>query len=100
MPERCCTPEINNNGGPAENGDNLLAIKAPDQKETAGHDLKENWNGISFYCSEVGMRQVLDGTSKTYMVGEKWLYFENYESGLDIGDTEPAFTGCNTTRSV
>jgi prepilin-type processing-associated H-X9-DG protein len=41
------------------------------------------------------MRQVTDGTSKTYMVGEKWMYFENYDTGQDTGDGEPAFSGNN-----
>lgn len=90
------TPEIDNSGGPPELGADLLAVKPPDAIKSARGDLKENWNGIAFYCSEVGMRQITDGTSKTYMVGEKWMYVDNYESGLDDGDSEPALVGCNT----
>ena len=63
--------------------------------KTAANDLKKDWNGIVFYRSEVNMRQVTDGTSKTYMVGEKWMYYENYDTGLDTGDGEPAFSGNN-----
>ena len=91
------SPEIpNEQGGPPEKGEDLLSIQASVEKKTAEGDPIENWNGICFYRSQVNMRSVEDGTSKTYMVGEKWLYFENYDTGLDIGDTEPAFTGCNT----
>jgi prepilin-type N-terminal cleavage/methylation domain-containing protein/prepilin-type processing-associated H-X9-DG protein len=91
------TPEVpNQNGGPSENGENLLSIQPQFYDKSAYGDPIENWNGIVFYRSEVNMRHVVDGTSKTYMVGEKWLYTENYESGLDPGDSEPAFTGCNT----
>jgi len=83
--------------GPPETGEDLLAIRpsnGPDML-TAKGDPKSNWNGIVFYLSEINMRQVTDGTSKTYMVGEKWMYYENYETGQDPGDGEPAFSGNN-----
>jgi prepilin-type N-terminal cleavage/methylation domain-containing protein/prepilin-type processing-associated H-X9-DG protein len=86
--------------GPNELGDNLLAVVPEDHKETVSAEgfaktPKSNWNGIAFYRSEVNMRHVIDGTSKTYLVGEKWMYYENYETGLDAGDGEPAFSGNN-----
>ncbi len=86
--------------GPNEMGEDLLGID-PDFPNvinlTQGpfSEPKSTWNGIAFYRSEVNMRQVTDGTSKTYMVGEKWMYFENYETGQDAGDGEPAFSGNN-----
>jgi prepilin-type N-terminal cleavage/methylation domain-containing protein/prepilin-type processing-associated H-X9-DG protein len=82
-------------GGPFEMGDNLLAVTAPDVGQSAQNDLKKNWNGIVFYRSEINMRHCTDGTSKTYLVGEKWMYYENYETGQDTGDGEPAFSGNN-----
>lgn len=87
--------------GPAEMGEDLLAIQPPDIQATASSgsglpsDPKANWNGIVFYRSEVNLRQITDGTSKTYLVGEKWMFFENYETGQDTGDGEPAFSGNN-----
>ena len=47
------TPEINNNGGPSENGDNLLAIKAPIQNETAArrHERKLERHRILLFRS-------------------------------------------------
>lgn len=90
------TPEISNSGGPSESGENLIAIVPNDENRTALNDPIDKWDGIVYYRSEVSMRQVTDGTSKTYMVGEKWLDAAHYEDGFDIGDTEPAFTGCNT----
>jgi prepilin-type N-terminal cleavage/methylation domain-containing protein/prepilin-type processing-associated H-X9-DG protein len=87
--------------GPGEMGENLLAVTAPDVNLTSSAggglpgDSKTSWNGIVFYRSEVNMRQVTDGTSKTYLVGEKWMYYENYETGQDTGDGEPAFSGNN-----
>jgi prepilin-type N-terminal cleavage/methylation domain-containing protein/prepilin-type processing-associated H-X9-DG protein len=82
--------------GPIERGeDGFHSITAPDVAETAQHDKKKDWNGIVFYKSEIAIRHITDGTSKTYMVGEKWLYYENYDNGQDTGDGEPAFSGNN-----
>jgi prepilin-type N-terminal cleavage/methylation domain-containing protein/prepilin-type processing-associated H-X9-DG protein len=51
--------------------------------------------GVVFGRSEINFRQVEDGTSNTYMVGEKYVSTDNYDDGLDEGDNEPAFTGNN-----
>jgi prepilin-type N-terminal cleavage/methylation domain-containing protein len=83
------------NGLPNEGGDNLLAVNAADYVQSADGDLYENWNGVVFYKSEVNFRQVTDGTSRTYMVGEKWMNTRFYETGEDNGDNEPAFAGNN-----
>ena len=82
-------------GEPPENGENLLAIVPEDYQITGAGDEKENWNGIVFYRSEINMRQIPDGTSNTYMVGEKWMHSANYDTGFDSGDGEPAFSGNN-----
>jgi prepilin-type N-terminal cleavage/methylation domain-containing protein/prepilin-type processing-associated H-X9-DG protein len=52
--------------------------------------------GVVYGRSEVSFRQITDGTSKTYMVGEKYMSKDEYDTGLDIGDNEPAFSGNNT----
>jgi prepilin-type N-terminal cleavage/methylation domain-containing protein/prepilin-type processing-associated H-X9-DG protein len=52
--------------------------------------------GVVFGRSEINFRQILDGTAKTYMVGEKYMSTDNYDDGLDWGDNEPAFSGNNT----
>ncbi|MBN1853412.1 MAG: DUF1559 domain-containing protein [Pirellulales bacterium] len=51
--------------------------------------------GVCFERSEVGIRHITDGTSKTYMVGEKYLNPEYYENGLSEGDNETWCTGFN-----
>ena len=51
--------------------------------------------GVVFGRSEISFRNVEDGTSNTYMVGEKYMSTDNYEDGLDAGDNEPAFSGNN-----
>lgn len=52
--------------------------------------------GVVFGRSEINFRQIPDGTSNTYMVGEKYMSADEYDSGLDFGDNEPAFSGNNT----
>jgi prepilin-type processing-associated H-X9-DG protein len=50
-------------------------------------------NGICYARSEVTLAQVSDGTSNTYLLGEKYLNPDDYYTGLDGGDNEDAYTG-------
>jgi prepilin-type N-terminal cleavage/methylation domain-containing protein/prepilin-type processing-associated H-X9-DG protein len=52
--------------------------------------------GVVFGRSEINFRQVEDGLSNTYALGEKFMSTDNYEDGLDDGDNEPAFAGNNS----
>jgi prepilin-type N-terminal cleavage/methylation domain-containing protein/prepilin-type processing-associated H-X9-DG protein len=52
-------------------------------------------NGISFQRSEVAIRNVIDGTSRTYLIGERYLNPADYENGEDRGDNETWCTGYN-----
>jgi prepilin-type processing-associated H-X9-DG protein len=49
--------------------------------------------GVCFQCSQINTRDVTDGTSCTYLVGEKYLNPRHYTSGSDGGDNEDVFTG-------
>jgi prepilin-type processing-associated H-X9-DG protein len=51
--------------------------------------------GISFQRSEVSIAQILDGTSRTYCIGEKFMRPDRYETGNDGGDNETWCTGYN-----
>jgi prepilin-type N-terminal cleavage/methylation domain-containing protein len=51
--------------------------------------------GISFQRSQVAARHVTDGTSQTYLIGERYLNPINYETGVDIADNETWCTGYN-----
>jgi prepilin-type processing-associated H-X9-DG protein len=51
--------------------------------------------GISFIRSEVGIQHVSDGSSKTYLIGEKYLNPANYDTGADPSDNETWCTGYN-----
>jgi prepilin-type N-terminal cleavage/methylation domain-containing protein/prepilin-type processing-associated H-X9-DG protein len=51
--------------------------------------------GVSFQRSEVAIRHITDGTSQTYLIGEKYLNPEHYETGQDDADNETWCTGWN-----
>ncbi|MCO6045945.1 DUF1559 domain-containing protein [Aeoliella sp. ICT_H6.2] len=53
------------------------------------------YSGVTFGTSEVSMRQISDGTSNTYMIGEKMVPADLYETGSHAGDNETWCTGFN-----
>ncbi|MBX3427542.1 MAG: DUF1559 domain-containing protein [Pirellulales bacterium] len=63
--------------------------------QASGRDAGAELNGISYQRSQIGIRQVSDGTSNTYLVGEKALTLTNYDTGDDPGDNETWCTGFN-----
>jgi hypothetical protein len=53
-----------------------------------------------YYRSTVSIRQIIDGTTKTYLVGEKWMPVDGYDgfvdenaSGYTAGDNQSMYTG-------
>ncbi len=56
--------------------------------------------GVSFPRSQIRMADITDGVSNTYLVGEKYMNSDCYETGGDYGDNEGMYSGCanNTTR--
>ena len=58
--------------------------------------LDDYFTGISFRRSEVKIAEVTDGTSTTYMVGEKYLDADRYFTGTDYGDNQSLFCGWNS----
>ena len=54
------------------------------------------FTGISFMRSEIKMADVSDGTSNTYMVGEKYLDPDHYFTGRDGTDNQSLFCGFNS----
>jgi prepilin-type N-terminal cleavage/methylation domain-containing protein len=55
--------------------------------------------GVILQHSRFKMKQILDGASKTYLVGEKYLTTDHYYDGMDAGDNETAYSGLNWDSS-
>jgi prepilin-type processing-associated H-X9-DG protein len=53
------------------------------------------YTGIIFRRSEVALRDVQDGTTTTYLIGEKYLNPDDYRTGRDWGDNEDMYSGGN-----
>ena len=52
-------------------------------------------HGVSFWCSEMGVHQIADGMSKTYLIGEKYVMVDQYFTGGHGAENETALTGFN-----
>ena len=50
-------------------------------------------SGISFLHSQIKSAHITDGASNTYLIGEKYLDPNNFNTGTDPGDNETAMTG-------
>jgi type II secretory pathway pseudopilin PulG len=61
----------------------------------AWHPLLAHQQGVMYGGSLVQIRQITDGTSKTYICGEKYHNPAAYEDCSDYTDTEGAWTGNN-----
>jgi hypothetical protein len=55
----------------------------------------QSFDGVIFGRSHVRQRQIRDGLSKTYLVGEKYVDRLRYQTGEDWGDNESLYTGFN-----
>jgi hypothetical protein len=63
--------------------------------KTRNNTCSPEMTGISYQRSEIAARDVTDGTSQTYLIGERYLNPADYETGLDPGDNETWCTGYN-----
>jgi prepilin-type N-terminal cleavage/methylation domain-containing protein/prepilin-type processing-associated H-X9-DG protein len=60
------------------------------------------YTGVIFQRSEIVITDILNGTSNTYLVGEKFLDPGHYDNGVGKGDNENIYVGMDndTTRST
>ncbi|HOM17287.1 MAG TPA: DUF1559 domain-containing protein [Thermoguttaceae bacterium] len=52
-----------------------------------------DYNGIAHQCSEIAMADIKDGSSNTFLAGEKYLNPDHYNTGGDGGDNESMYAG-------
>jgi prepilin-type N-terminal cleavage/methylation domain-containing protein len=72
---------------------NPASVAAGDaMAESAWPDMSDR-NGLAHVRSEVDIAQVRDGTSNTYMIGEKYLDPDFYTTGSDPADNENLYVG-------
>lgn len=71
-------------------------------KDNKGQPPDQLFSGLSFVCSRIRPRHVVDGLSKTYLAGEKYLDPQAAFTGTDLGDNENYLAGFNndTSRST
>jgi len=55
----------------------------------------DDLTGVCFLRSTISLSDVTDGATQTYLVGEKYLNPDAYESGTDAGDREICYVGFN-----
>jgi prepilin-type N-terminal cleavage/methylation domain-containing protein len=69
--------------------------------DTTGHSynpdprMPDPYTGVCFQRSEINIKHIADGTTQTYIIGEKYLNPINHETGEDGGDNENWGTGFN-----
>ncbi len=51
--------------------------------------------GIMYMCSKVKMSDISDGTSNTFLAGEKYIDADYYLAGLDPGDDQSVYSGAD-----
>jgi prepilin-type N-terminal cleavage/methylation domain-containing protein len=92
-------PGGNTRGGPEANYN--IATNFAWTTDTVGNGAAQGnypvdpFTGVCFQRSEIGIKHITDGSSNTYLLGEKYLDPTNYETGADAGDNESWGTGFN-----
>ena len=52
-------------------------------------------NGVIYTGSQIRKDDIIDGTTNTILLGEKFLNPNNYSNGLDKGDSKSMYSGCS-----
>jgi prepilin-type processing-associated H-X9-DG protein len=76
-------------GGPGYNGGALASYNFPPKPDPVAVAA----TGVSFRSSQIRIKDITDGTTYTYMVGEKFVATNLYPTGTDEADNEWAFCG-------
>ncbi|MEO9590583.1 DUF1559 domain-containing protein [Rhodopirellula bahusiensis] len=81
---------INGGGAIVRYGPGPASIE--DARTYVWPDMSSN-TGVSYQRSRLQLRDITDGLSNTYMLGEKQLPFTSYGGGNNLGDNESAYSG-------
>ena len=52
-------------------------------------------NGVIYFGSQVRKDDITDGSTNTFLLGEKFLNPNNYSNGADKGDSKSMYSGCS-----
>jgi len=88
------------NAGDADfgGGPGPQTLQEGDSRRYQWNDFRQA-NGLSYLRSMVRRSQIIDGGSNTYLLGEKYLQIDLYETGTDPGDNESPYTGVNVDHT-
>ncbi len=90
----------------ASNAATLTSVAKCDYAANAGDlttaENTETGTGICYRRSKIRVAAISDGMSNTYLVGEKSLYPESYETGQSGGDDDTMYFGgnCDALRTT
>ncbi len=59
------------------------------------NEIARNADGIAYTCSMIGVAEITDGLSNTYLAGEKYVCADHYETGIDGHDNQNPWIGEN-----
>ena len=71
----------------------VATLEAADTMTNSQWDDMSQQTGIAHQRSEVTMAQIRDGSSNTFLIGEKYIDSGCYNDGTDMGDNDTAFSG-------
>ncbi len=92
---------VGHEGWPEANGHNKTKFGWQPANMKEALDPKFFWfittgfTGVSFGRSQVRPEQITDGTTHTYLIGEKFIQPDHYKNGRSGGDNETMYTGFN-----
>ncbi len=86
---------IKNSGDPPfRKPSNYTAAESYDWTDTEDPAKSSYCTGVVYYRSEIGFKNITDGSSNTYLVGEKYINSDAYDySVTDFGENQSAYNG-------
>jgi prepilin-type N-terminal cleavage/methylation domain-containing protein len=100
-------PYLNGAKNPAEFGDPQVAARSDYAINAGNTDCQYDYGvgppwpdlsglaGVCYQRSGIMLKEITNGTSHTYLVGEKYVNPDNYKTGNSLDDNESLFQGYN-----